>query len=274
MPDITTPDGVAIHYGEYGTGLPMVFVHGWSMSGRVWYFQRQFSTARRVIVPDLRGHGRSGIAQGRSLTLDEMVNDLETLFHALGLEQAVVVGWSMGAMVVLAAYPRIRERIAGIVLVGGTPRFTSMEGYGHGLSPLEVRGISLRLKRDYSRTMGDFFRSMFSPGELTGEQYQRVVHEIVIPGRQPSHEAAFQGLDILAEADLRAQLSEIRTPVLLIHGGEDAICPHGASVYMAEHLPEARLEIMKGCGHAPFMSRPETFNLLVSNFMDSVHADN
>jgi pimeloyl-[acyl-carrier protein] methyl ester esterase len=273
MPDITAPDGVDIHFDALGTGLPVVFVHGWAMSGRVWYFQRQFSDCRRVIIPDLRGHGLSGIAQGTTLTLDDMGRDLEALFTALGLEQAVVVGWSMGTMVVLAAYPRIRERIAGIVLVGGTPRFTSMEGYGHGLSPLEVRGISLRLKRDYSRTMGDFFRSMFSPGELTGEQYQRVVHEIVIPGRQPSHEAAFQCLDILAETELRPLLPEIRTPALLIHGEEDAICPHGASAYMAEHLPEARLEIMKGCGHAPFISRPETFNRLLSDFMGSVHAD-
>jgi pimeloyl-[acyl-carrier protein] methyl ester esterase len=132
--------------------------------------------------------------------------------------------------------------------------------------------MSLRLKRDYPGAMGEFFKRMFSEGELSGEQYQMMVKEIVIPGRQPAPEVALQGLDILAEADLRQLLPMIDIPVLLLHGSEDTICPCGASGYMAERIPNVSLDIFNGCGHAPFISRPGEFNQCLERFLERFHA--
>ncbi len=177
----------------------------------------------------------------------------------------------MGAQVVLQAFESLRPRLAALVLVGGTPRFSAGDDYPHGLPPAEVKGMGIRLKRDYQKTMGDFFRSMFAAGEPDPEQYQRIVHEVVMKGRSPERQAAIESLQVLAEADLRPLLSRIDRPVLLIHGSSDSICLPAASIYMAENLPLARLQIIDGSGHAPFMSRPAEFNHLVETFLREIN---
>ena len=274
MPFITTADGTPLFYETSGAGRPLLFIHGWAMSGRVWHFQADaFAGSWRVIVPDLRGHGRSASTTAGPLSMAGFAGDLATLCTGLELERATLVGWSMGVQVVLEAFPLLRERIAALVLVSGTPRFTSTDDYPYGLPPVEARGMALRLKRDYSGTMGAFFNSMFAEGELTGEAYQRVVREIVIQGRRPEPEAALKALTALSEADQRPQLAGIDRPTLLLHGSADTICLPEASRYMADRLPNATLEVMAGCGHAPFLSRPEEFNRSLAVFLEKVYAN-
>ncbi len=270
MPFLESTDNIMIHYEEAGTGHPLVFVHGWAMSGRVWRFQEELADMCRVITVDLRGHGRSSAPCG-CCGLAEFSADLSLLFDALGLSRATIVGWSMGAEVALVAFPALRKRLAGLILVGGTPRFAAGDGYPHGLPADETRGLALRLRRNYQKTMGEFFRRMFAVGELTREQENRIAREIVMGGRLPAPETAQLALADLAEADLRAVLPTVDLPLLLIHGVADTICPVGASQFMAERLPQARLAVMDGAGHAPFLSRPAEFNALIRNFLRDVY---
>lgn len=266
MPYVESRDGAKIYYEESGVGQPLVFVHGWAMSGRVWHFQQKLADSHRLIVMDLRGHGHSSTAVD-GYSLGNFAADVVALCEQLDLVGAILVGWSMGAQVVLQAFPDLKQHLTGLVLVGGTPRFSAAQGYPHGLPPAEVKGMLLRLKRDYQKTMGDFFRGMFAEGELDHEQYQRIVHEVVLKGRSPEPEAALKSLQILAEADLRPNLGQIDCPVLLVHGSKDTICIPAASTYMAGELPRARLHIIEGSGHAPFIARPAEFNSMVRGFL-------
>ncbi|HJV33736.1 alpha/beta fold hydrolase [Geomonas sp.] len=264
MPLLQTP-AVTLHYDDLGAGRPVVFVHGWAMSSRVWRFQQGLGAEARLLLLDQRGHGGSSTAAGYAI--DDFAGDLAGFFEELDLQGAILIGWSLGVQVALQAFSRLQERLAGLVLVGGTPRFTTTEGYSHGQAPVEVKGMTLRLRRDYQKTMGDFFRGMFAEGEMAHAQYQRIVHEIVMGGRSPDPEAARDALQILATVDQRELLPLIDRPVLLVHGELDGICPASASAYMAERMPTATLNIMKGCGHAPFMTRPEEFNEVVREFL-------
>ena len=265
MAFVETLNGARLHYEELGSGRPVVFLHGWAMSARAWRFQQQLDPACRLIFLDQRGHGQSTPAEG--YTVEAFAGDLATFFEQLALRDAVLVGWSMGVQVALKAFPALRSRLAALVLVGGTPRFTASDDYPHGQPALEVKGMGLRLRRDYQKTMGDFFRGMFAEGEMDSAQYQRIVHEIVMGGTSPDPDAVRQSLKILSAADLRDELPSVDRPVLLVHGEMDSICPAAASAYMAERLPMATLRIMAGCGHAPFMTQPERFNPLVQEFL-------
>jgi pimeloyl-[acyl-carrier protein] methyl ester esterase len=242
------------------------------MSSRAWRFQQPLAEDFRLVIPDLRGHGSSP-ASAAGCSLDGLADDVVVLFERLDLAGAVLVGWSFGSQVTIAAFSRLRERLAGLVMVGATPCFVAKAGYACGLPPTELRGMGLRLKRDFNRTMGEFFRGMFAPGELTRQQENRIAREIVIGGGPPEPTAALATLDILAATDLREMLPAIDLPVLLIHGSVDAVCPTSAARYMAERLPDARLEIMDEVGHAPFLSRPADFNLMLRKFLDGINAD-
>jgi len=268
MAFVETTGGARLHYDELGSGRPVVFLHGWAMSARAWRFQQQLEGVGRLIFLDQRGHGQSSPAEG--YTVEEFAGDLASFFEQLALSDALLVGWSLGVQVALQAFPALRSRLAALVLVGGTPRFTAGDDFPHGQAPLEVKGMGLRLRRDYQKTMGEFFKGMFAEGELEAAQYQRIVHEIVMGGRSPDPGAVRQALQILSSVDLREGLPAVDRPVLLVHGELDTICPAAASTYMAERLPVATLRIMAGCGHAPFMTRPEEFNRVVREFLASL----
>ncbi|HEY6838884.1 MAG TPA: alpha/beta fold hydrolase [Geobacteraceae bacterium] len=272
MASLEIGDNISLHYEVAGKGRPLVFIHGWAMSGRVWRFQAEaFSIDHCVVTLDLRGHGHSSPLPGGEVEVEALAADVCTLVERLDLHDAVLVGWSLGAQVALAATRRLWERLAGLVLIGGTPKFTAGAGYPHGLPETEARGMALRLKRNYAKTMGEFFHGMFAAGELSSDQYQRIVHDIIMGGRLPEPEEALRSLAILAAADLRPLLATIDLPVLLLHGSADTICLPAASRFMAERLPRARFIEMPDLGHAPFLSRPAAFERILREFLTDIH---
>ncbi len=273
MPFVETPGGVTIHYEDAGSGPALVLVHGWSMSGRVWAFQEELADAYRLITVDLRGHGASS-APAAGYAFVDFVADLASLFAQLELREATLVGWSMGAQVALQAFPAVRDRLAALVLVSGTPKFAAAADYPYGLPAKEARGMALRLKRDYAKTMGEFFRGMFGEGELPWDHYQQMVRRVVIPGLRPAPHAAMDSLAALNEEDQRPVLPLIDLPTLIVHGDRDTICLPGAAHYMAERIADAQLGIMHGVGHAPFLSRPAEFNAILKDFLRGVYGRN
>jgi len=270
MPLLTTANGTTIHFEDVGNGLPLVFLHGWLMSGRVWHYQRELSAHFRVITMDMRGHGSS--SGGDSFLIESLADDVVALFSHLNLNRATIIGWSMGAQLALQAAVPLVDRLKALVLVGGTPCFCARDGYAHGLSPVETRGMGLRLKRNMAGTAGVFFKGMFAEGEVTPPQFREIAGATF--EKLPALPAALSALENLAGNDLRPLLSSIELPVLLVHGTADSICLPGASQFMAEHLPDARIELLEGAGHAPFLSCPEWFNTTLLSFLEGVYGQN
>lgn len=275
MSFISRGNGGSLNYAENGSGPTLVFVHGWGMSRLVWKFQEEyFHSSYRVVTIDLRGHGDSPLTSGDGFSMNDFAGDLVSLIRGLDLSHATLVGWSLGAQVVLQAYKAARASLAALVLVGGSPRFCSGDGFEPGLDPQEARGMALRLKRDKPRTMGDFFRNMFIEGEMSSSLNQRVAMEIVSPFVQPETSTLLKSLEGIVECDQRLLLPDIKHPTLLIHGAGDTTCLPGASVYMAAKIADAELSLMPGCGHAPFMSRPTEFNNVLASFLSRVYGGN
>jgi pimeloyl-[acyl-carrier protein] methyl ester esterase len=244
---------LALHHDDRGAGPPVVLVHGWSSSGAAFAGEAALlARSRRVIVPDLRGHGRSAPAP---FTLGDLARDLAALLEALALERAVLAGWSLGAQVALAALPLVRPRVAGLVLVAPTPRFTACEGWPHGQPARSVALLAHQVRRDPARALARFDASMFAEGELDADARRRLeAARAAVP--LPDAAALQDGLDVLAREDLRPALPSADVPALLLHGEEDPICPAGASRAIAGAMPRARAELLPGLGHAPFLSRP------------------
>ena len=174
MPFCETKDSVTIYYDDTGRGHPLVFVHGWSFSGAVWRMQREFfSTRYRCVSPDLRGHGNSS-APSSGYGVQELAADMSSLIESLDLRGVTLVGWSLGVLVALSAYPGLKERLAALVFVSGTPKFTASEDFPFGLPAKETRGLALRLRRNRESALEDFSRMMFAPHELSGHNFDNV----------------------------------------------------------------------------------------------------
>ncbi len=265
MFEFVSADGTVILYSDHGEGTPVLFLHGWMMSSKVWSFQQPLSGQFRIITIDFRGHGDSNETE---FSYGSCLKDIVTLLDHLMIDQIVLAGWSMGAQIAIRFYHEMSSRVAGMILVAGTPCFCMQSDYIFGVPLSEVRSISLRLKREYVSTAGEFFKGMFANGEVSKSELTGIAAQTV--GKLPSYRIAVSALQELIDTDLRGILPEISAPVLLVHGLDDKICLPGASEFMSSKIPDADLELFENTGHAPFLSQPEKFNTLMTGFVESL----
>jgi pimeloyl-[acyl-carrier protein] methyl ester esterase len=249
-------DGRHLAFRECGSGPPLVMVHGWAMSSAVFSeaaaaFQGDF----RVLVPDLRGHGHSDPAGDYGLA--DFAADLVEWLINLDLQEVSLLGWSLGGQVALELYHAVRPRIARIILVGTTPKFVAAADWADGLDETQVRAMARDLKRNYTVAMDRFFQSQFIAAEIGRARLRQVGGFAVREGRLPSPAVALAALETLRVADLRPKLPAVDCPALIMHGEADPITLPGGADYMSRYIPQGRLSLMAGTGHAPFLSRPE-----------------
>lgn len=240
-----------------GSGRPLVLLHGWSMTGQVFSGLQQALPGVQSLAVDLPGHGRSPAPE--SFDLEGLGEPIVELFERRDLRRAVLLGWSLGGMLALALEPRLRPRLEQLVLVGTTPRFVAGPDWPHGLPATRLKVMLRDLQRHYLKTMEDFFRLMFAPGELDPSGIRTIARQVTGAELLPEPSTATAGLELLQQLDLRPQLEATATPALVMHGVQDAIIPIGAGRELASRLPQAQLELFPGCGHAPFLTRPEAF---------------
>jgi len=265
MKRLLLADGRSLAWREAGEGPPLVLLHGWSMSSAVFSEALEhLSGGFRVLAPDLRGHGASEGGPGYGFA--DLAVDLLEWMEALDLRDAVICGWSMGGQVLLDLYPAVRRRVRRVMLIAATPRFASGGGWTQGLPEGQVRIMARDLKRNYRRTMGDFFALQFAGEEIDRARYRRIVDFAVRQGNLPEPEVALAALETLRREDQRDFLAGVGCPALVLHGELDRIVPSGAGRYLAEHLPEAEMILLPGVGHAPFLSRPREVFELWRNF--------
>lgn len=274
MPWFENRSGEHLWYEDAGTGAPIIFLHGWCMSSAVW--QHQFKTldsSFRIIAPDLRGHGRSRPVFGY-FDFEHFATDLLDLVRFLGLENVILVGWSMGGQIALQACHDLEDKMVGLVLVSATPSFTAQGDCPFGLTPNESSGMRIKVQRNIVRALSGFHSRMFADGEREELKLSGQVSELLKTIVPPETSVAVAALDSLVKADMRLLLPRISVPALVLNGDRDMICLPQASNYLAEHLKSARHIVFSGCGHAPFITRPEQFNDEITRYAGSIYDSN
>lgn len=266
MPWHETDDGDRLWYEEQGQGAPLILLHGWCMSSVVWRYQlEELATTFRVITIDLAGHGRSS-RPACGYSFEKYAKDLVGLVLTLQLSNIILAGWSLGAQVAIQSFPLVHERVAGLVLIAGTPRFTSSADFPHALSRKEADGMGLKVKRNIGRAIEGFIGRMFCSGELDDPIVAARVCEQLAAVPIPGTVTALQSLEVLITADMRDLVGRIDLPTLVINGDQDRICLPQASAWMASHIQASRHIVFPGCGHAPFMTRNREFNACLIDF--------
>lgn len=245
-----------------GSGPPIVFIHGWTMSGR--FFRRQLdglSKSFQVIVPDLRGHGASEKAL-HGHTVPQYASDLHAILAELSVQRPVLVGWSMGAMVgyeYLSAYGR--DAVAGIVIVDQPPSDYAWDGYEFGVFTMDaLRQTNEQLQLEQATVVDEFTRLMLhKPDE---ETLQWMAAEIL---QVPPVIASTILLDQTLR-DYRGFLPRIDVPALVLFGEDDKLTSPKAGAYIADHIPGSRLQTFAESSHCPFWEESDVFNDAVAAF--------
>ncbi|MEK6591301.1 MAG: alpha/beta hydrolase [Nitrospinota bacterium] len=263
------------------------------MNSYVWKYQLdELSRNFQVIAVDLRGHGKSefhgswvmettpsvplnkgGFKGGCPLApcplplFDTFAQDLKELTDFLNIKEFILVGWSMASFIIVRYYFNYPEDVDKLIFISGTPKFLSEAGYTHGQSKIMVKRLEQNLKRDYKNHIKEFCNKFFLSGEkIDGKRLTEIKRLMFNEDFPPQIDVTLQTLNALLKDDIRDNLKHIRVPALIIHGSIDKICPVGAGKYMARYIQNSRIVILKGIGHAPFLTQPERVNKEIKDF--------
>ena len=188
----------------------------------------------------------------------------EVLAQALP-EGSVLCGWSLGGLLAMQTAALAPQRFKALILVGSTARFTQAEGWPHAQPAALLSLFSAALARNPADVLQRFV-SLLNQGDTQARTISRTMVQQLLAAPLPEMPGLLAGLDWLRTVDLRPQIARIATPTLLVHGEHDPLMPLPAARTLVQQLPDARLEVMPGAAHTPFLHDSESFARHLGDF--------
>jgi len=255
-------EDISIGYRVFGSGYPLILIMGYGSTMNLWESAliNKLAAQYNVIIFDNRGIGSSNIGT-KSFSLEQFSDDTAGLMDALGIEQANVLGWSMGSLIAQELVLRHRSKVNKLILYSAhcsTEMFPPNPKIIEQLTDLTgtpqergMRFISTLFPENWLQNNGNrigeiFFRPM---GNLPEETFQK------------------QSMAISEWNGSASQLGEIQSPVLLITGNEDCLVPPQNSYFLHEKITNSQLEIIENGGHGLMFQFPDLFCEKVLEFI-------
>jgi pimeloyl-ACP methyl ester carboxylesterase len=231
----------------------LVLFHGWGATGKVWHPQAEhFQDRATVLTPTIPAWEAAWLSQ---------------YLGELPLKESLLVGWSLGGMLLAEALSdRTGAPPAGVVLVGVSPVFTRRPDNPWAQPPAVVRAMRRGLKSNSRQVLAEFARQCLAPGESS---YLSQAQAAFAP--TPNSETLAAGLDYLLTRDLRPLLPGLPPGAAIIQGQEDQIVPAAQGRFLRDQLSGAKLYDLPGAGHLPFLTQAPEFNGIIAECLKTVN---
>src|SRR5712692_9441787 len=264
MTHITSGDA-EIAYESLGSGPPVILLHPFPAHHELWLPAAQTLLSRyRVILPDLRGHGDSGVGEGPASMAKHAADVARILDHA-EVGRAAFVGVSIGGYVLFEFWRRYRSRVAALALCNTKAQADTPEGKtGRLQAAADVMG----------RGTEPFFESMVPKlmGKTTRDTRPDLVEGALRMMRKMSPEdVALVQRGMAERPDSVPTLKTINAPTLLVTGDEDILTGPPDAQLMHQNVPGSQLKIVPCAGHYSPWEQPEEVGKLLRQFLDSVY---
>jgi non-heme chloroperoxidase len=272
MPTVTTKDGVEIFYKDWGSGQPIVFSHGWPLSGDDWDPQMLFflSKGYRVIAHDRRGHGRSTqVADGHDL--DHYADDLAAVVEHLDLRDAIHVGHSTGGGEVVRFLARHGGRRASkaAIISAVPPLMVKTEANPLGLPKSVFDDLQTQLFANRSKFYFDLASGPFYGFNRPGvEPIPPIYWNWWRQGMMGGAKAHYDGIVAFSQTDFTEDLKKITIPVLVMHSKDDQIVPYqAAGPLSAKLLKNGTLKTYENYPHGMITTQADVINADLLSFL-------
>jgi pimeloyl-ACP methyl ester carboxylesterase len=274
MQTFIADDGERLHLRVRGEGAPLILLHGWTSSHAIWNVLPESIHQRyRVFCPDARGHGGHALRVNRTPDVGRLARDVLNLMDHFGLEQAAVVGHSMGA---LTLWQYIRDfgcgRISHLCIVDQSPRLLTDAAWANGIYGDFDAARSQRMLNDLD---ADFAEAVMRLSAYSLNAWSRETYERDSRGWQQSRHN-LQRLDpepliaiweSLVNADFRDVLPRIDVPTLLVWGAESNFYTMETAAYLLGHIRQAQLKTYEGADHSPQLQQAARFAADLAGFL-------
>jgi len=245
-----TRNGVDLYFEAHGSGPVLLLTHGYSSTSQMWRGQIEaFSSQHRVVVWDMRGHGRSDYPEDPAAYSEaHTVADMAALLDAVGAPSAVIGGLSLGGYMSLAFHRRHPERVRALLIIDTGPGFKKDAARAAWNATALQRAESL--EREGLSVLGSASAERASAVHRSADGVAR----------------AARGMLTQHTAEVIESLPTIQVPSLIIVGADDT--PFlAASDYMAAKIAGAQKVVIPNAGHAANLDQPHAFNTAVGEFL-------
>jgi pimeloyl-ACP methyl ester carboxylesterase len=264
MPYLNTSDDTTLFYRDWGTGDPMVFVHGWGLNSDMWEYQLPALVDRglRCVAYDRRGCGRSD-QPGDGYDFDTLADDLDNLIDHLDLRDVTLVSHSMGSGELARYLTRHgADRVARVALISPTlPYLRRDESNPEGVDPAAFEQIIAALRADrpgYLTALGAAALGTDLPGVDVSDALVAWALGLFLSS---SPKASIDTVRTHTETDLREDMASFTVPTLIVHGDHDALVPiEVSSRRAAPMIADCELVVYENASHWPFVTHRERLN--------------
>lgn len=245
---------------DWGSGKPVVFIHGWPLNHKCYEYQftQLPKYGIRCIGIDLRGFGDSD-KPWCDYNYDVFADDLLVVLRKMNLDDVTLVGHSMGGAIAMRYLARhFNERVSKAVLVcPAAPCFTKSKGYPYGFTKEECNQLLDLCYTDRAQLLENFGKIFFYSENSVSAKFANWFHNL---GMDASPHATAMCLIALRDTDLREEMSKIKIPTFIIHGTEDKICPFDFAKILHTGIKGSTIIPYENNGHAPFYDDHKKFN--------------
>ncbi|MCR2800108.1 alpha/beta hydrolase [Microbacterium sp. zg-Y818] len=265
---------IDLYYTDQGTGRPVVLIHGFPLNGESWGKQQAalLDAGYRVIAYDRRGFGASSKA-GSGYDYDTFAADLNGLMEELELEDAALVGFSMGTGEVVRYLSRYGSgRVSQAALMGPLqPYLAVTKDNPDGAAPEEYfRETSDGVRADRYAFLTGFFHDFYNLDEMLGERISQEVVDASVAVANLAGNTAIIAAPLAWPTDFRADIAELKVPMLVVQGTADRILPIDATGRrLREMLPDATYVELDGAPHGLLWTHGAEVNEALLAFLNS-----
>ncbi|MDQ0849943.1 3-oxoadipate enol-lactonase [Arthrobacter sp. B3I9] len=259
-------NGQVLYYEVHGEGPALVMVMGIGYDSSLWTLAQvpALSTQFRVVLVDNRDAGRSSEAS-RPYSIADMADDLAGLLDALGIQRTHLLGLSMGGMIALEFALRHEDRLDRLVLTG-----TGAAPARSAVDPIQIWSWVKANDATGKVFGGQQLTALFSTAFLRNHEAVRDTAALLASNPYPMSPGAYgRQAKAYLQFDALGRLGAITAPTLVIAGEQDLLTPPWIAQEVADGIPGARFEVIRGDGssHVVPIERPDDFNRLVSDFL-------
>ena len=262
---------VKIYYEDSGTGKPVIFIHGWPLSGAMWEYQitQLPQQGLRCITYDRRGFGYSD----RPFTgydYNTLAGDLKALLDELDLNDVTLVGFSMGAGEIAKYFSLYGgKRVAKVVLVSGvTPYMLKTEDNPEGVPQEVFDGMTKGMIEDRPDFMEGFNKDFFGVSLVNHPVSAAFLANSLTKCMDANVMATLECAKSFSSTDFRQDVVKINVPTLIIHGDADKTVPiKPTGEQSARLIPNARYVVYEGAPHGLWYTHKERLNQDLIDFI-------
>lgn len=245
---------LGVPYLHFGVGEPLVLIHGLGEVKEGWQNQFELADQYELVIPDLRGHGQCAKTEG--ITIENFAADVIGLLKELKIENAHILGLSMGGAVAQEIYRQDPARCRSLLLISTFHYF-----------PQKLKGILFNNRKKK-------FQSVVSSGEqaetaarLCLYSWNEEAIEHFCHYYRPKHMIFLESLQACLHVNNLKLLPQVKVPTLIVGGQYDSVLPVWIQAWMHKLIPQSEFIIIRNTGHVAKLEAKERFNQIIRNFL-------